>query len=117
MDFEAWQVKKGQVMVYTIGRTQLLDILHNALLGNQLRIADSPENRLAYDQLNKLEVEYRETGRFYTCSSGEHDDLGISYAMLVQTALHPHVMEWRRHFLEPRPVYKPSPAPSPQGWT
>lgn len=117
MDFEAWQVKKGQVMVYTIGRTQLLDILHNALLGNQLRIADSPENRLAYDQLNKLEVEYRETGRFYTCSFGEHDDLGISYAMLVQAALHPHVMEWRRHFLEPRPVYKPPPAPSPQGWT
>jgi hypothetical protein len=116
-EFDVWQVKKGEVLVYTIGRTQLLDILQNALLGNQVRIADSPETRLAYDQLNKLAIEYRETGRFYTCSSGEHDDLGISCAMLVQAALHPHVMEWRRQFLEPRAVVKRQPAPSPLGWT
>jgi hypothetical protein len=116
MEFEVWQVRNGQVMVYTIGRTQLFDILHNALHANQVRITDSPENQLAYAQLNKLEVEYRDTGRFYTCSSGEHDDLGISYAILVQAALHPHVMAWRR-FLEPRRVCKPRPAPSPLGWT
>jgi hypothetical protein len=48
MTFEHWQVKNGNVRVYTVSRTQLFDILHGAFHADQVRIADSPPARLAY---------------------------------------------------------------------
>ena len=116
MDYEAWPVKNGHVMVYKIGRTQLFDILHGAFHADQVRIVDSAKSRLAYDQLTKLQIELRDTGRVYTCLPGEHDDLGISYAMLAYAAQHPHLHGWMG-FLEPRRVCKQRPAPSPAAWT
>lgn len=113
--FDHWQVKNGHVLVYTVGRTHLFDILHGAFHADQMRIADSPTARLAYDQLTKLQIELRDTGRIYTCMPGEHDDLGISCAMLVFAALHPHLQVWMR-VLEPRTVIK-RPAVSPLAWT
>ena len=36
----------------------------------------------------------RETGVVYTCPPGQHDDLGISCAMLAWAARHPHLDSW-----------------------
>jgi len=36
----------------------------------------------------------RETGVVYTCPPGQHDDLGISCAMLAWAARHPHLEYW-----------------------
>jgi len=36
----------------------------------------------------------RETGVVYTCPPGQHDDLGISRAMLAWPARHPHLEHW-----------------------
>jgi hypothetical protein len=117
LEHEVWKMKNGCIPVYTIGRTQLFDNLHTALDGGRIRLADGDAARRAYQQLANLDVEIRETGRYYKCPPGEHDDLGVSCAMLLHIALHRHVAVWRQHFLEPRPVYKPPPAPGPQGWT
>lgn len=116
MEPQQWQLKNGHILVYTIGRTQLFDILHGAFHADQVRLTDSSTCRQAYDQLSKLQVELRNTGRFYTCVPGQHDDLGISFAMLVFAAQHPHLQSWMR-FLQPRNIWKPKPSPSPLGWT
>ena len=61
--------------------------------------------RRAYEQLVNLEVECRESGMVYTCPVGQHDDLGISCAMLAWAARHPHLESWMRNLqaaLRPR---------------
>ena len=47
-------------------------------------------------QLVNLETELRDTGIVYTCPPGQHDDLGISCAMLNWAARHPHLDSWVR---------------------
>ena len=44
-----------------------------------------------------LEVEYRDAGTIYHCPAGQHDDLGISFAMLAWAAQHPHLTMWMRN--------------------
>jgi hypothetical protein len=72
-----------------------------------IRMADNPQSRLAYEQLVGLETEMRESGIVYTCPPGRHDDLGISYAMLVWATRNPHLPSWMRevHYARrpPRP--------------
>jgi hypothetical protein len=99
---QRWQVKHGYVPVYNIGRTYLLDLLLNELRNDQVRIADKPETRRAYDQLVNLEAEYRPSGLVYTCPASLHDDLGISCAMLAWAAKHQHLEVWMRN-LQIRP--------------
>ena len=41
--------------------------------------------------LPRLEIELRDTGIVYNCPTGQHDDLGISCAMLAWAARHPHL--------------------------
>ena len=77
--------------VYTIGRTYLLELFHTELQSDLVRFADGPTMRRAYEQLANLEVEFRESGTVYTCPPGQHDDLGISCAMLAWAARHPHL--------------------------
>jgi hypothetical protein len=95
--FEPRQVKGGWVPVYPIGRTDLLDLLLSEFRSHQVRFADEPTMRRAYDQLANLEVECRESGVVYTCPVGRHDDLGISCAMLAWAARHPHLESWMRN--------------------
>ena len=78
-------------MVYTIGRTQLLELLHTEMQNDQVKFVDGPMSRRAFEQLANLETEMRESGTVYTCPSGQHDDLGISCAMLAWAACHPHL--------------------------
>jgi hypothetical protein len=45
-------------------------------------------------QLEALDPEMREGGMIYKCLPGQHDDLGISIAMLNWAARHPHRRYW-----------------------
>jgi hypothetical protein len=93
-DPERRPVKNGAMLVYTIGRTYLLELFHSVLLSDQVRFADGPMTRKAQEQLVNLETELRESGTVYTCPPGHHDDLGISCAMLAWAAQHPHLQHW-----------------------
>jgi hypothetical protein len=47
------------MLIYTIGRTYLLELLHAELQSNQVRFVDGATSRRAYEQLNGLETEMR----------------------------------------------------------
>ena len=87
-------VKQGTILVYTVGRTYLIELFHTELQADQVRIVDGPTSQRAYAQLEGLETEMRDTGVVYTCPPGQHDDLGISCAMLAWAARHPHLSSW-----------------------
>ena len=110
------RVKNGQYRVYTIGRTHLFDLLLRAMDNDKVRILDGPNARRAFEQLMSLEVVIRETGLFYDCPPGRHDDLAISMAMLAWATQHPHLRVWCAP-LEPRVPRPHRPAPNSLGWT
>ena len=115
---ERWQVKHGSILVYTVGRSYLLELYHSQLESDQVRIVDGPMSRRAYEQLMGLETEVRESGIVYTCPPGQHDDLGISCAMLAWAACHPHLRCWvNTGFAARRPRRPRPPTISPLGWT
>jgi len=97
MEAERRPVKDRSMLVYNIGRSYLIELYHSALLANQVRIVDGPMARLAYQQLERLEAEFGKNGVVYHCPSGQHDDLGISCAMLAWAAQHPHLRWWVRN--------------------
>jgi hypothetical protein len=74
------------MFIYTVGRPYLLELYHSELQSHIVRIVDGPTSRRAYEQLMGLETEMRESGIVYTCLPGQHDDLGISCAMLAWAA-------------------------------
>ena len=94
MNPERRPVKHGSMLVYTIGRTYLLELFHTELQADLVRFADGPTMRRAFEQLANLEAEFRESGTVYTCPPGKHDDLGISCAMLAWAARHRHLEAW-----------------------
>jgi hypothetical protein len=104
---ERRQVKQGSMLVYTVGRTYLLELFHTELQADQVRIVDGPESRRAYAQLEALEVELRDSGTVYKCLPGQHDDLGISCAMLAWAARHPHLSYWMDTALAARRPRRP----------
>jgi hypothetical protein len=92
--------------VYTIGRSQLLELFHAELQSDIVRMVDGPMSQKAYEQLMNLETELRDTGIIYKCLPGQHDDLGISCAMLAWAARHPHLQGWMQVFPRPRILRK-----------
>lgn len=52
--------------------------------------------RRAYEQLVALELEQRDSGMVYKCPAGQHDDLGMSLAMLAWAAQHLHLNAWQQ---------------------
>ena len=116
MDAEWRQVKDGAILFYTISRTYLLDLLHREMRDDKVRILHGPESMRAYEQLMALEIEFRQSGMIYGCSSGRHDDLAISCAMLAWAAQHPYLERWARALEGPRPTRKRE-TPSAAGWT
>ena len=105
MTFEVRPVKGGWLPVYTIGRTHLLELFLSEFRSEQVRFADEPTMRRAYEQLANLDVEFRDSGTVYSCPVGQHDDLGISCAMLAWAARHLHLVSWMRNLeaaLRPR---------------
>lgn len=107
MTLERRPVKGGCVAVYTIGRTYLLELFHTQLQSDQIRFADGPAMRGAYQQLANLELEFRDSGMVYSCPVGLHDDLGISCAMLAWAARHPHLEGWMRNLRAAQRPRKP----------
>jgi hypothetical protein len=105
MNCERRPVKYGSIPVYTIGRSYLLELFHTELQSDLVRFSGGVALRRAYEQLANLESEFRENRRVYSCSAGQHDDLGISCAMLAWAARHPHLESWLRNLhaaLRPR---------------
>ncbi len=107
MNPERRPVKDRSMLIYTIGRTYLLELFHSELQADQVRFVDGPMARRAYEQLAGLEVEQRDTGTIYTCPPGQHDDLGISCAMLAWAARHPHLQTWVGNIAAARRLHKP----------
>jgi hypothetical protein len=117
MTFERRPVKHSAMLVYTVGRSYLLESLHSLLQSGQVRIVNGPTTRRAYEQLMGLETEMRESGIVYRCPPGQHDDLGISCAMLVWAARHPHLRGWVQMTETARRPRTPRPKISWQAWT
>jgi hypothetical protein len=117
MNCEWWPVKNGAVPVYHIGRNHLLELFLNQLRAGSVRFADGPEIQRAYEQLANLEVEYRDSGMVYNCAPGQHDDLGISCAMLAWAAQHPHLQNWMRMLQAATQPRRPRPKVSWAAWT
>jgi hypothetical protein len=117
MNAERRQVKHGSILVYTVGRSYLLELYHTELQSGQIRIVDGPMTRRAYEQLMALETEIRDSGIVYSCPPGQHDDLGISCAMLVWAARHQHLKLWFSTALAARMPRRPRQNISPLGWT
>ena len=108
MKFERRPVKNASMLIYTIGRSYLLELFHAELQADQVQFVDGPMSRRAYEQLMGLETEMRESGIIYSCPSGQHDDLGISCAMLAWAARHPHLEAWVRTASYERKPRRPS---------
>jgi hypothetical protein len=117
MDFERRRVPGGVIWVYSIGRTTLIEKYLAEMERGDIRIVNNAMSRRAYQQLAELEVEDKDTGRYYNCLNGRHDDLGISCAMAAWAARHPHLPEWVRIFEASRTVRKPKPRVSWEAWT
>jgi hypothetical protein len=94
MNPERRPVGGASMLIYTIGRSYLLELLQSELQSDLVRIVDDPTSQQAYEQLMNLETEFRESGIVYKCLPGQHDDLGISCAMLAWAARHPHLRAW-----------------------
>jgi hypothetical protein len=113
MDSESRLTQFGPLRVYKIGRTDLVESLHSKFQSDQVRLGNDPNVRRAFDQLSKLEVEFREGGTVYSCPVGGHDYLGVSLAMLSWAASHPHLPYWTRGVENAR---RRRPAPPKYSW-
>jgi hypothetical protein len=116
-NFERRPVKNSAMSVYTVGRSYLLELVIRLLASGQVRIVDGPTTRRAYQQLMGLEIEMRDSGIVYSCPPGQHDDLGISCAMLTWAARHRDLSHWVNAAWSARRPRRPPPKISPLGWT
>jgi len=117
MNAERRPVGDRSMLIYTVGRSHLLELYHSELQSGQVRIVDTPTIRRAHEQLVALETEARQSGIVYTCPPGQHDDLGISCAMLVWAARHPYLRGWVQITETARRPRTPRPKVSWQAWT
>ena len=117
MNAEHRTCNQGQLPVYTVGRSYLIELFHRELQADLVRIIHGPGTSKAFDQLVKLDVEYREGGVVYGCPPGAHDDLGISLAMLAWAAQHPHLRHWVRNYEIAHQPRRPRPKVSWEAWT
>jgi hypothetical protein len=115
--FERRRVNHSAILVYTVGRSYLLESFRSLLQSGQVRIVNGPTTRRAYEQLMGLETEMRESGIVYRCPPGQHDDLGLSCAMLVWAARHPHLRGWIQITETAGRPRTPGPKISWQAWT
>ncbi len=115
-NWEHRQLKRGQILVYRVSRTYLLDLLLREMQNGTVRILQGEHSNRAYEQLMRLEIEFTQNRTVYKCPAGHHDDLAMSCAMLVWAAQHPHLPSWCRT-LERRVRRSTQPTISPLAWT
>jgi Terminase large subunit, T4likevirus-type, N-terminal len=109
-------LKNGQILVYKVSRTLMLDLLLREMQNETVRILHGAKSLRAYEQLARLEVEFNQNRMVYKCPGGQHDDLAMSCAMLLWAAQHPHLPGWCRP-LEPRAPRSKRPSISSAAWT
>jgi hypothetical protein len=61
-----------------------------------------------------LEPEQRDSGIVYKCPPGQHDDLGMSLAMLAWAAQHLHLNYWQQPILD---THRPRRQKQKFGWS
>jgi hypothetical protein len=115
-NWEVRQLNRGRLLVYKVSRTYLLDLLLREMQNETIRILPGANSLRAYEQLMRLEIEFKQNRMVYRCPVGHHDDLAMSCAMLVWAAQHPHLQRWCWP-LEQRARPTQRPAPSALGWT
>ena len=93
-NWEVRQLKRGRILVYKVSRTYLLDLLLREMQNETIRILPGADSLRAYEQLMRLEIEFKQNRMVYKCPVGHHDDLAMSCAMLVWAAQHPHLTRW-----------------------
>ena len=116
-NWEVRQLKRGRILVYKVSRTYLLDLLLREMQNETVRIRHGVNSLRAYEQLMRLEIEFKQNRMIYKCPVGHHDDLAMSCAMLIWAAQHPHLQRWCWPLERPRVVRNRRPAPSAAGWT
>ena len=94
MNVERRPVGHGAMLVYTIGRTNLIDYFHSLMTNDMVRMVKGPDSERAFAQFANLQAEMRESGQVYTCLPGQYDDLAISCCMLAWAYRHPHLRSW-----------------------
>ena len=114
--WEPWYLKHGTIRVYKVPRSVLLNALLLDMERDVFRIRADANSLRAYEQLMRLEIEFKQNRMIYKCPPGHHDDLAVSWAILAWAARHPHLGLWTR-VLEPRPVWRRRPPVSANGWT
>jgi hypothetical protein len=102
MQWENRPLRNSRIIVYTMGRSYLLESFHSELAAGKVRFADGHDARRAYQQLANLVVEYRDSGTVYVCPPGQHDDLAISCAIVNWASNHPHRATWFNTAFEDR---------------
>jgi len=113
MNWQHRPVGGGAMLVYTIGRTALIEQFHSLVATRMVRFVKGSESVRAYDQLANLQTEMREGGTVYSTLPGQHDDLGISCCMLAWACRHPHLTCWATRAFADR---MPRPKPTDSGW-
>jgi hypothetical protein len=116
-NFEVRQLKRGRILVYKVSRTYLLQLLLREMQNEMVRILHGANSVRAYEQLMCLEIEFKQNRMVFKCPVGHHDDLAMSWAMVVWGAQHPHLQRWCWPLERPRVVRNRRPAPSAAGWT
>jgi Terminase large subunit, T4likevirus-type, N-terminal len=114
-NWEVRQLRRGRILVYRVSRTYLFDLLLREMQNETVRILHGANSVRAYEQLMRLEIEFKQNRMVYKCPVG-HDDLAMSCAMLVWAAQHPHLPRWC-WALEPRVPRSKRPSISPSAWT
>lgn len=100
-NFDVRYLKKGRIRVYKVSRTYLLELLRRELDNDVIRIRESASSLRMFEQLVRLDVEFKMSRMIYKCPAGRNDDLAMSTAMAVWAAQHPHLPGWC-WALEPR---------------
>jgi hypothetical protein len=65
MNPERRPVGHASMLIYTIGRTYLLELFQSEMQSDRVRIVNGPMSVRAYEQLMDIETEIRETGILY----------------------------------------------------
>ena len=113
MNVERRPVGRGAMLVYTIGRTPLIEQFHSLMATKMVRLVKGPQSERAFAQLASLQTEQRESGTVYTTLPGQHDDLGISCCMLAWAFRHQHLRSWATQAFADR---LPRPKPPKFDW-
>ena len=116
-NFEYRPAGRGALLVYTVGRTFLIDNFYNLLATGLVRMAKGTDSQRTYAQFESLKMELRDSGKIYTCLPGHHDDLAISCCMLAWACRHPHLQRWKTTGFADRMPRPPQRAVPSGGWT